>query len=289
MNRLRDGVLSRGKPFQINVATQHRYVNQIQLLVDKMQRDTREEITKLFASQAAQHYFASDTVGMDATIAAEAKRVLNALKRGFDQIFGRAAAPVSNKMADDINRHSHSSSGQAIADMPIAHAKDWSISLRKLSPATHQLLKSSSAASANFITSIPERYLNSVADAVYNSIAAGNGIADLEPYLDKYDSTTKNWAKNTALDQTRKAYNGLNAGRMKAAGVTRGEWLHSGGSLHPRPEHEAFDGQSFDLSVGAPVGDDGGYVMPGEDINCRCTFAPIVEIDDEEVDDSSDN
>lgn len=238
------------------------------------------------------HFHGQDTVGMDASIAAQARILINALKTKYDKIFGSAAQPVSAAMADNVNRNSYASVGRSIEPLNIDASRNWKISLKSLDKRTLNVLRAATASSASFITSIPERYINNVASELFGSIATGNGLADLVPYLEKQAVTITNWAHNTALDQTRKAYNGLNAGRMKQAGITHGEWIHSGGSQHPRELHEDFDGKTFDLSVGAPVGDDGGDdVMPGEEPNCRCTFGPVITSDDpeetpEDVDDA---
>ncbi|KAF9396648.1 hypothetical protein CPC16_010967, partial [Podila verticillata] len=61
------------------------------------------------------------------------------------------------------------------------------------------------------------------------SITSGNGLEDLIPFLQAQEGITRRRARNIALDQTRKAYNGFNRARCVGAGVTHGEWIHSGG------------------------------------------------------------
>lgn len=282
-------VMVRGKPLHLAVSVQLRYTQPILKLVKRMTDEANRELTDLFQREfATEHFHAvnGESVGMDANgISSQARILLNALKRRYDQLFGKLAMGLSPDMANGVNRNSAATSTASVSDMP--NLKDegakLTISLKSLDAPTLQILKASSAKSTSFITSIPETYLNKVADAVYGSIATGNGLKDLIPFLDKQESSITNWSRNTALDQTRKVYNGLNAGRMKKIGITKGEWIHSGGSQHPRELHEDFDGETFDLSEGAPVGDDGGNVMPGEEPNCRCTFAPVVVFDDDEA------
>lgn len=279
----------RGKPLHIAVSAQLRYTTPIIKLVKKMCDEASREYIDLFQSSFAQEHFHilnGTSVGMDANgISSQARILTNALKKRYDQLFGKLAMGLSPAMADSINRNSAHTTAASVGDMP--NLKDegskLTLSLKALDAPTLQILKAGAAKSTSFITSIPETYLNKVADAVYGSIATGNGLQDLIPFLDKQESQITNWSRNTALDQTRKMYNGLNAGRMKKIGITKGEWIHSGGSQHPRELHEDFDGETFDLDTGAPVGDDGGNnVMPGEDPNCRCTFAPVVVFDDDE-------
>ena len=287
-------IAARGKPLHIAVSVQLRYTTPILKLVKQMSDETSRELTDLFHKEFAQDHFYARTgerVGMDAkSVSSQARILVNKLKKNYDQLFGKLAMGLSPDMANGVNRNSASTSRAAVGAMPSLKEEGGklTISMKSLDGPTLDILKAAAAKSTSFITSIPEVYLNKVADAVYGSIANGNGLKDLLPFLDKQENSIKNWAHNTAMDQTRKVYNGLNAGRMKKIGITRGEWLHSGGSQHPRKLHEEFDGQTFDLSVGAPIGDDDGNdVMPGEEPNCRCTFAPVVVFDDEEEDDEA--
>lgn len=279
----------RGKPLNIPVSIQNKYTNAITDLTERMTKELERELTKLFEAGFAQAHFeaiAPETVGMDApALSSQARILMNAMKRKYDQLFGKQAMGLSPWMADNMDRASASGVRKSVGEMPNLkdEGRKLTISVKQLDAPTKQLLKVSSARSANFITSIPEKHLNSVADAVYKSITSGNGMQDLKPFLEKQASSIKNWAHNTAMDQTRKTYNDLNKGRMQKIGITKGEWIHSGGSNHPRELHEEFDGQTYDLSVGAPVGDDGGNnVDPGEEPNCRCSFAPVVMFDDDD-------
>lgn len=290
-NKQKHKVIWRGGHLHIAVSVQLRYTQPILHAVKQMNEETSRQLIDLFQREFAQDHFKSvrHSVGMDAQgISSQARILLNALKRRNDQMFGKLAFGLSPKMADEVNRNSAASTTASVSDAPTLkdEGAKLTLSVKSLDKPTLQILHATTAKSASFITSIPETHLNRVSDAVFSSIASGNGLQDLIPFLEKEDNSITNWARNTALDQTRKAYNGLNAGRMKKIGIQRGEWLHSGGSQHPRPLHEDFDGQTFDLSIGAPVGDeDGNDVMPGEEPNCRCTFAPVIVFDDEPEDD----
>lgn len=284
------GITWRGKVLHTPVVIQNNYTMQVNKLTQHMVQETKDQVRRLFQTEAAQrhvHYMNhSHDVGMDAmpNFGSQARVLMNHLKRSFDQLFGKLAMGLSPKLAEDVDRASATGVHGSVKDAPNLREEGakLQISVNTLDAPTKSILNAASAASTSFIKSIPDKYLNDVQAAVYDSITKGNGIADLIPYLDKQGSKVENWAHNTAMDQTRKVYNGLNAGRMRKVGIQRGEWIHSGGSQHPRELHEDFDGQTFDLARGAPVGDDGGnYVMPGEEPNCRCTFAPVVVFDED--------
>ncbi len=55
-------------------------------------------------------------------------------------------------------------------------------------------------------------------------------------------------AKNISLDQTRKAYNTINAERLQSLNITHFCWLHSSGSASPRESHLKIDGTVFSFA-----------------------------------------
>ncbi len=88
----------------------------------------------------------------------------------------------------------------------------------------------------------------------------------------------KNKAKNTALDQTRKAYTNVTASRMKDVGVDEYVWEHAGGSVKPRDYHRyVLNGKTFKLSD-PPIIDQktGQRGKPGDAISCKCFMRPVV-------------
>lgn len=267
----------RGKPLIISISAQLRFTSQIDHAVDHMIQHVNDKVKMLFRSEDMTAHIAElhpQETGQDASVGSQARILTNAFKKQFDKLFGSLSVTLAADMVADINQNSQQQAQSSLADVGATLAIDPA----QLGAANIEILKASVATAVNFIQSIPEKYLNSVNDAVLKSITTGNGLQDLQPFLDKFGNQTKNWAKNTALDQTRKTFNNLNLGRMTKIGVKRGEWVHSGGSQHPRPLHEDYDGKSFDLSKGAPVGDNGGnYVMTGEEPNCHCTFTPILD------------
>ena len=67
----------------------------------------------------------------------------------------------------------------------------------------------------------------------------------------------------------------ISRARMQDAGVRLGIWRHTSVSRHPRKSHKAADGLVFDLSEGMLL--DGKLIFPGEEVNCGCRFAPVIE------------
>lgn len=90
-------------------------------------------------------------------------------------------------------------------------------------------------------------------------------------------------ARNVAMDQTRKVYSNVNAARMQALGVKKFEWVHTGGSQHPRKDHQELSGKVFSLDdlpvIGVMYGNE-VRGKPGDLPYCRCTMRPIVSFED---------
>ncbi len=124
------------------------------------------------------------------------------------------------------------------------------------------------------IKSIPEQCLSEVQGLVMRSVARGRDLGTLTQELEKRFRVTRKRAALIARDQNNKATSVMAAARQQQLGITKGVWKHSHAGKVPRPSHVAADGQEFDLKVGLYL--DGEWVLPGEAINCRCTWQPVL-------------
>ena len=118
------------------------------------------------------------------------------------------------------------------------------------------------------------------------SIINGKGLADLKPFFQKHSTGELNYAKNRALDQTRKAYTSINMARMERLGIKRVKWLHSHGSNAPRKLHQEMNGNIYDLDKPPFIGrmyNEDVYGWGGDLPNCRCTCSPVFEIEGKEI------
>ena len=147
-----------------------------------------------------------------------------------------------------------------------------------LTPQMKEIFQASVNQGVDLIKSIPSQYFERISGDVMRTITTPtSSLKELSRNLSKYGEMSYRRANNIALDQTRKAYQSFNRQMLDNAGIQKGIWVHTGGTVHPRHKHKAFNGKEFDLAKGAPVGDDGGYVFPSQEPFCRCTFIPIVK------------
>ena len=147
----------------------------------------------------------------------------------------------------------------------------------KMSPQVSEALSLVIADNVGLIKSIPQKYLASVEQKVWNAVAAGSDLATLTSQLQKSYAVTYKRAAFIARDQNAKAHAVIEAARRYDLGIRQAIWVHSGAGKEPRPSHvkAGRDKLIYDIDKGAFL--DGVWTLPGHEINCRCTSKAIVE------------
>ena len=262
----------RGSPLNPNAANEARYYQELRYLVRTMSAGVQRELEAFYKTPHAEAYFAED-----ASTAAQAKILTKAMTDRFQKIFDIASKPLAEEVASDAAKSS---------------AAALKMSLQKLSGGltikadvlTNGYLKdiftASVAENVGLIKSIASEYLTDVQGQVMRSITTGRGLADLIPYLQSKEGITLRRAKNIALDQTRKAFGSMNKARLQKIGMDDYEWLHHGGSQHPRKLHIAMSGKFYKWSD-PPIVDEksGRRGFPSSEINCGCRAIPVIKFD----------
>ena len=269
----------KGPRLSYNAAQQARYVAALESLVRTMTNQTKRQIIKLFKGQLSDEFFSKQEQlsAMDASLASQARILLNSLSRTFEGLFNLKATSLANAMVSGALKTSATNVGEALKQLSGGLTLKTSV----VSEGQEEVATALIAENVSLIKSIPEQYLKDVTGSVMRSITTGEGLADLVPDLQKYEGITYRRAKLIALDQTRKAYNSINRQKLLNNGIREFIWDHSGGGLHPRESHIDISGKTFSFenvreqqaALGVPERDRG---LPGEPINCRCTMRPII-------------
>lgn len=263
----------RGLPLNYNVSASARYYDKLRKVILRMVAMTEKELEGFFEEPHAEEYFAQD-----ASVSSQARILMNALAKKFDDLFDLKAKPISEDMADDADQSSEVALRGSLKQL----SGGLTLKTDILTGELKDVLKASIAESTSLIKSIPDQYHKAVSGAVYRSLANGQGLADLVPFLEKYKGVTLRRAKNIALDQTKKAFSNINRVRMQKIGVKEYEWLHSHGSQHPRPYHVGYSGKIFSWDK-PPLVQKGSTerAHPGIAINCSCRALPIIKFDED--------
>ena len=262
----------KGSPIHNNAAVEDRYKKELQKLVMRMTKEVEREIKKLYESPDGKVFFAQD-----GSIASQARILINALLSKFESMFSGKADEIVNKMINNVDKASRASLSSSLGDMA-----GMKINTNVTSSDLKDTMKSRIAENVALIKSIPTQYLGRISGTVYRSITSGQGLAELEPQIQKYGEMTKTRANTIALDQTRKAMQGITVDRLNKIGVKQFEWIHSGGSRFPRKDHQDMNGNIYSFDD-LPIIDHrtGERGIPGQAPNCRCVMRPIIKFDDE--------
>lgn len=262
----------KGTALNYPAGVQARYSAKLTGLTRRMTDDVEKSVCALFKTPAAKKFFAQDD-----TISGQAGILMRALTSKWESIFKVRARPLAQGMADQSDKASKTALHQSLQELSGGLSLKTSIMTGDLA----NVMKAVVHENVSLIKSIPQQYLTQVQGAVMRSISQGNGLQDLVPFFEKQKGISARRAKNIALDQTRKAYNGFNKGRMTAIGIDEYEWLHTGGEQKPRPLHEEMDGQIYSLK-NPPVldYDTGERGIPGQLVNCKCRMRPIVRFNE---------
>lgn len=256
----------RGSVLSPNAAIEQEYTAVILTLVRRMCDDTKKALQAVFAGQAhgVEPPAAMDEVGdIPAGTSTQARIALNALMDKYEPLFNRWAKKATKRMMDRTVKNSGVTLGMSLRQMSAAVTLDPT----KMTPAMLEIVSAATTEAVSLIKLIPAKYLTGVQGAVSRSVTSGNGLQDLVPYLEKQYQGNVRHARNVALDQTRKAYNGVNAERMSAIGVKTYEWIHTNGSREPRSVHIALSGKVCSLDDPPYIGEMYGepvYGKPGD-------------------------
>lgn len=154
-----------------------------------------------------------------------------------------------------------------------------------------QAMREATKTNIALIKTIPEQYLfglrdekgklirHGVEDVITDAWSRGERWESVVEQVAAVGGVTENRAKLIARDQTAKMNADFNRERCNQVGIERGEWMTSQDE-RVRPSHAAMEGVVFDLNGEGPlINEDGEHCFPGGDYQCRCDFAPVVDME----------
>ena len=109
----------------------------------------------------------------------------------------------------------------------------------------------------------------------------GTSLEGVMAEFDGMEAKRKDHARFTARNQIGNFNSIMGKTRAQNLGIKRAVWETSQDE-RVRPSHAARHGKIFDLDKGAYSSEDGKYLLPGVDYQCRCTYTFV--LDDEEND-----
>ena len=248
------------KAVRSNAGVEAWYRRQLDKQVQEMQASVVYWLSANYRASGA-------AVAMDASPAVMMRNAMQKLAKRWTRRFDDMAQKLADRFANDAMKN---------ADASLATAfKDAGFTVEfKMTSQMNNALQATIAENVGLIRSIPEKYFTEVEGLVMRSVARGRDLSYLTDELQKRYGITRRRAAFIARDQNNKATSVVQSARQQALGITQGIWKHSHAGKEPRPSHVKADGKVFELSKGMYL--DGKWVMPGEEINCRCTWSPVI-------------
>lgn len=273
LSQRKDPPMVQGKVLLYPDAVAAKFSKRLGALVDAMTRETEREVLALLTSETAENGYLPT---QDASISAQARILINRLRRKYIRIFNRDIESLITQMLNNTNRASKSSTAQSLKEL----SGGLMLKTDFLSGEMKEQFQSLMQDNVSLFKTIPATAFNKVEGAVYDSITSGQGIKDLKPFFQQFSNGTKNYAHLRAYDQTRKAFTTLNMARLQKNGIKRVQWSHSHGSNDPRKLHQELDGQIFDIDKPPFIGIMYGvriHAFGGTLPNCRCQIKPVFD------------
>lgn len=129
---------------------------------------------------------------------------------------------------------------------------------------------------AALIKSIPRVLQEQVESVIADGIARGLRVEEVADSIERRFQVSRSRARFIARDQVAKLNGALVEARNRALGITRYRWITSRDE-RVRPWHRRLDGTIQEWAEPPVVDKNGRRCNPGEDFNCRCVSAPLVE------------
>lgn len=245
-----------------NRGVEARYRKRLRAMLDEI------EASVIYWMQAA-YRKAPPRLALDAT---PSERIAKELRELADRWIAKLEDEAP-KVAEAYVKSMYDTSSQAFQQA--LKAAGWTVQFR-MTPAVRDAFEASLAENVGLIKSIPAQYLQQVEGVVMRSYSSGRDLATMVADLKALYPAAAHRAELIARDQSNKANAVVNRARQLELGITRARWMHSHAGKNPRPDHVAADGKEYDIAQGCLIS--GSYIQPGEEINCRCTSRPIIEV-----------
>lgn len=261
-----------GKPLKVSSSIGNDYSKEIRKLMRSMYKDTMVGLESCFNAYAEDSVFPEN-----GSLVAQLKILINRLLKKYEPVFLILAKRETDRMLVRVDKNASATLKMSLKDV----SQDLTVKTDLTSSRLREITQASTQEAVDLIKTIPSNYLSNVQKVVMHSISTkGKGFAELKPFLTKLYKGNERKAELVALDQTHKAYQNIQAEKMKRLGVKKFKWIHSGGGRVPRKLHQDLSGKVFSFDDPPYIGEMYGqkvYGLPGHLPNCRCTMSPVLE------------
>lgn len=248
------------QPIRSSAAVQGKYQSELNALVSDM--------TSNYMYWLKANWRKESKLAQDKRHAANLKTILAKLGKKWSKRFDKMADEIARLFVDGSTKHSR------LAMMAALKKAGFTVDL-KLTEPVRDAMTESIAENVALIKSIGAEYHTAIEKQVFRTVAAGGDLSSMVEMLKKTYGVTQRRASFIALDQTNKVRAQMESVRRQELGITHAIWMHSHAGKVPRPSHVKAHGEVFEVAKGLYL--DGKWVLPSEEINCRCTSKSIIK------------
>lgn len=263
----------RGKPLAYPAGVEARYRAGLERLVREMMLETVRELKSTLDVPVKVSAF-------DASDASQTRIMMNRLSKTLAALF----AVKGRKLIEQMTASTFAASKTALHSSMEQLSGGLSLKTDLFGGDMEEITKATIAENVALISSIPEQFIQRLEGEMYRAMAGGKGLSDVVDSVRKYGGMSERRTRLLASDQVKKFYSNVNRERSKELGLTKAEWVHSGGGREPRHSHVKMNGQIYDIEKGCWDETEQKFVQPAELPNCRCTFVPVYEFSEEDKD-----
>lgn len=208
-------------------------------------------------------------IAQDAMPSAELSKKVKSLADRWTERFNEMSVSIAKRFTEQGVKHTDSSFKQALKDA------GWTIEF-KMTPIMRDATNAVIQENVSLIRSIPSQYFTEVEGIVMRGFTQGRDLQAISKDLQERYGVTKRRAALIARDQSNKLTATVTQARRVDLGLYEAIWVHSGAGREPRPSHlkAGKDKLKFDVREGAYL--DGKLVLPGQEINCRCSSKTVL-------------
>lgn len=263
------------KPVAANRGVEMHYRRALQEMVAEMHGSVQYWMSSAYNKFPPRMVKQLDKLAADAAPSGRVKKILDELAARWKLKFEEAAPKISEMYLKSMYNATDNSLRQALKDA------GWAVKF-EMTPTVRDVFTASVQENVSLITSIPQEYLQQVEGVVMRTYSAGRDLQAMEQELKKLYPEAADRVALIARDQSNKANAAVNRARQTELGITEGIWMHSSAGKTPRPSHVAAgkEKRRFNLAKGCYIveGGKGEFILPGQKINCRCTWRGVLPI-----------
>lgn len=249
-------------PTRPNIGIQAAYQSRLDALIEEMDGSIAYWLKAAWRAAPPHAPMAQDVMPITGI-----SQALERLGRRWQRNFDDAAPKLAEWFADRSMGRAEKGFTKILDDA------GWTVKFRMTKEA-RQAYRAVIGENVGLIKSIASQHLHEVQGVVYQSVLAGRDLGAVTDALQERFGVTRSRAALIARDQNNKATAIVVRTRQDELGITHARWKHSHAGIHPRPSHVAADGKIYPIAKGMYL--DGKWVLPGEEINCRCCSESVI-------------